>query len=476
MSTAKSLSFENRFRDELTEIVTEPCEILPLDEQVSLSDTGTFLSLKLTLAQFTELYSAIRIGAGIIYPDTFRQIEINFLQMVTCMTLCEQIIADCMTDAEFMQALSDALLPYGIGGGGGIGTNVPIPAINNSDVSGLSPGCSTSEQYGVAYALVDAFHVMATDMFEVIEVLTNDLELAGELIDNIPGLNIVVGLVVDVGNWVQDTIGENYASSYTVTTHEEIACQIYCFTQGTCQITIDDLRTSYRFFLEAFNPPSQGSPLADYLDWLIAVTSGISTVQFVALIHLMILEFIVRGSTFFGGSIRLLEIAGQTSTPITPPMSCTCDNFQCQVFDFTISEYSTYWQSHTGVPGNQALWVSGSGWTTNAVNNRITIKTKAAWSTNIDIYRVDIQISSPLLGDARQERLQRNNFATTIATITDPELEQRIDAFWTDNEMQIDLLGNAAVTPPNQLAGIYLEKVTIYYVHASEVFSGVPSC
>lgn len=328
--TSKSLSFANRNQRFVVQEVNEPCTPLPVEDQPALDAVETnWLILRLTLSQFTDLYSSIRIGAEIFDPERAFEIEINFLQVVMCAQICEAIADECFADAEWIQQLIDSLIAGGLGGAG-TGTSEPIGAIDAENIGGLAPGCNEAEKYGVAFEIANMINTVATDGFEAIETATNDAELLATILSSIPIINTIFGIAAETAVWLQDTVGENYAAAWNLSTHENMACAIYCEFDD-CTLTMLDIRDAYRGVVSTLIPPSITSSFLDFVNWLITHTSGLSNNEIVGLVHLLICEVFVRGASWFGNVYRYIEIASQISAPISVP-DCGCGTPACYFF------------------------------------------------------------------------------------------------------------------------------------------------
>lgn len=357
----KNLRFDNRFETDETLVndLTLPCGSVSVFDQMQLSENDNYITLKLSSQQFTDIYSALQIGARINEPQNYQNILLYFLQGVMCpMNLCDAIELNCMTDADFMSALVAALLPYGIGGNGS-GNDTPLDSENTSDISGLSAGCTASDEYGVCYELVAKMDTIATDFFEIVETITNPGEYAATLSDNIPIFQIVGGSVVETAAWLQDTIAEIYAAAFNASSHEDMACALYCEIKGTCDITLENIRDAYRSFLGGLSIPSPATDWVTFTLWMAGITTGLTDNVTVSLMHLFIAEVMVRGSRFLGAVTRSLEIAAQYAVPLLPPASCGCAGEWCWTADFT----STNGGFTTSVPNrNQGEYVGSTGW------------------------------------------------------------------------------------------------------------------
>lgn len=336
----------------------EPCDFLPLDEQPLLDTDENWILLKLSEAGFTRLYSAIRLGAEIFDPEKSYEIELDFLQGVMCMQLCDVIASQCLTEPGFVTTLIDTLLPYGVGSNGS-GSDVQITSINASDISALGGSCTDAEAYGNCYAIVGQLHTISTDFLEGIETLTNDLEKAEALISAVPIFgNFISSALAWIDKYISD-IEENYAAAFNVNTHEDIACTLFCSVMGTCEITVEDVRNAYRQYLDGFLPPALGVGLDEWVDWFVTLTLATDDI-IVAAMHLSIMEIMVRGSRWLGSTFRSLEIATALALPVNPPASCVCSDEWCYIFDLTTSNGSFV----ANVPNrnDQGEWISGTGW------------------------------------------------------------------------------------------------------------------
>lgn len=260
-----------------------------------------------------------------------------------CMNICSDIVAGCLTNPDFNEDLFDALLPSGVGSGGG-GSSLPLDAIGSYDIGGLPVDCNDADKYGACFSIVNQLNIVARDLLQIVELASNAVEAASELIEAIPVFGGLLSAVVETVDWIQEYMDEAYNAFFNVARHEELACAIFC-EMDDCTLTIDDIRTAFRTILLDQTPPSPSTPFPVFIAWMTPLVTTLTPLQVITIVQLFVVEVLVRGSRFLGTSYRVLEIAGALSSPIAPPEGCGCVDEQCYTVLFGTDNLDGTWSS-----------------------------------------------------------------------------------------------------------------------------------
>jgi len=369
MEHERRLAFKDRFVWELQqEIEGYSCEGSP-----QLLDTGSnIITLDLTSEQWTKIYSSILTGSDLIYPYDSHAVMWSWLKGVECaMTFCERMI-ECMTNDEatrqaifdaFLQAMIDnpenantftnALSGLGFAkSDGNNGTGSPYSTITSQT---LIIECDIDTLYGSCLALVSGLNRLSLDALEIIEVLTNPAEIAGQLASKIPILGVVAGSILEFASWAQDVIAESYSAAYTASSQEYWACKIFCLSLDDCTVTIQRVIEGYNEGITIYSPPAIDAPIEDIINWLAGLTS-LTDDAIVGAWHYFILSIMSRAGEFYGATFRALEVYAGEGTPLAPE----CED--CLTWEHTIDLLATD-GGLTVYSGKGGSWSIGVGWT-----------------------------------------------------------------------------------------------------------------
>lgn len=311
---------------------TTECFLVQIPSDANLIAAFFGAILDLTLAYNWEQ------SEGGLTPQETINFTVGWYQQIAedmCMGICDDIVAGCLTNPNFIEEIVDGLLPTGIGAGGG-GSNTPIDAIGQYDISGLGSACTDEERYGVCFSIVNQLNILARDLFQAVELGTNAIEQASTLLNAIPVFGGLLSAIVETVDWIIEFMDEAYNANFTLTTHEEVACAIYC-EMGDCSLTIDDIRQALRNILSTYDPPLENVIFVDFISWMTPLVVSLTPLHVVAMVHLFVVEVLVRGSSFIGSDYRVLEIAGALSSSLAPPEGCDCPNTWIYEWDFEVN-------------------------------------------------------------------------------------------------------------------------------------------
>lgn len=367
MSSPRQLAYKDRFVWYLQQVVSsifDDCD--DFDDRYVFPDMDTRVPLVIFLSQrqWTTLYSAVLTGADLSYPNTSHDVEYLFLQTVICPMneLC-QAIADCILNSEATQAaLIQFLADNGLSGGVG---DPSAPISDGSLEENLLPDgyvCTDDKAFGMALAVVDAINEATTEVLQAIEIVTNPIEIAAELGDNIPGIGMIAS-AGDTAAWIQDSAKEGYDLAWSTVVRDELACLLWCEFKWDCELSLDTIWDIYLGASEA-SPPT-GVTLEEWLAWLVLLpfTAALSTVATISLLGLLAMRY---GSSFgdFALGIRSLEMVMQLAADdSSSDWSIVCDPCSptwCYEWSVGLGNLSD-WTAYNSGDGPRAT-LSGSGW------------------------------------------------------------------------------------------------------------------
>lgn len=218
---------------------------------------GAYLPFFFTNESFTRVLSALWNGAILTYGDEGFQVIWDFLVNVEYpMTFCEQLIACLTTDEDVRAAFRDFV--------------INDPAINEhmTDIAQtavlslenrlsnlLKPDqCDPDYIFNQCSVLVQLLHDVTEDIFEAIEVGSNQAERADIFVSMFPaaGFNDTAATIFRVGDQLAEELAEEYSGAYDEALYDEIRCKIFCEVKDDCEMSIDRMIAVYEdLFAEA---------------------------------------------------------------------------------------------------------------------------------------------------------------------------------------------------------------------------------
>ena len=349
MASPRRLAFRDRSVWELEQVVSaifDDCD--GLTDPYTFPDMTTRIPFVMLLSQaeFTTLYSAVLTGADLTYPNRSHDVENLFLQIVNCpmSEFCAAMINCLQNNPDTLAALLQLLSEQGYTGGVGDPSAPLSETITGQNLLPAGYVCTDDNAFGMALALVNSINDATTEVLQAIEILTNPVEIAAELGDNIPGVG-ALSSAGDVARWIQDAAQEAYELAWSTVIRDELACLLWCEFKGGCSLTFDSIWNVYLSAAGIAPPP--GVLLTDWLAWLIALpfTASLSTVASVSLLGLLAMRY---GGSFgdFQLGIQSLEtvinLAQDDSSPDWATVCDPCLASWCHEFDFTVDDGGWY--------------------------------------------------------------------------------------------------------------------------------------
>ena len=282
---------------------------------------------------------------------------------------CANLIQCLLADEDTRSAVIELLIESGSIGAGAGGQSVGLQTIYTEQIGAL-PGCDDDDRYGVAYNIVAMLNTVTEDMLDIVELILEQAEMAVALIQWIPLLGAFVESARAAATYVITSVAPVYRAAYNTTTHETLACAIYCkIPADGCTVTLQSIIEAYEELLADFNPPGAFAGIVETMEWYASLVLD-TDLAIAGLMQLLILSVFVRGGTFMAVPRTVLSIAIETSIPITVPCDeCPAECFQwlsggLPYTDWDILEYAGYSGTYNEASDRfEAVWdhVHGSG-------------------------------------------------------------------------------------------------------------------
>lgn len=406
----------------------------PADNPVLFTDNeATYqLVLQVTAEQWVRLFSAATAGADLLYPDTSLDAVFPLRRAVDCMpTFCEAV-NECITTVPTIQINMIAIVNFW-GEDGEDGENPPVIEVNPV----IAEDCDLDILFGACTQLVDLANTAITDVFEVIEAITNLVELANEVLELIPGLNFLAS-VLDIANVLQEQLAENYAAAYTSTIRDELRCALFCAIRDDCTLDWDAMT---QVFADLAGQSILTLDIQDFVEFFTTGTFSGDEVVYASF-------WFMFGMMSYGGRFlnidanRLVQISTSFLNDPDPDWLVLCDcGFEWE-HEFAGSEL----QSEFVAYDSRATW-SGTGWENGAISTLIQINRITSF-TSTNIYSIQVILSDPLASVGR--------FQFWPGNIGVPGQVEQVSSIWFVD----DDLTDFAVGIDNKTGGTYNGEIT----------------
>ena len=347
------LSYRGKFTPNLIQAINEYNDCLDIDNQIQFPDMTTRIPLIVEWSQeeFTEIASAVLNGALQAVPDNYMDVFSTFFRIIGCpVDICD-LVADCIesnpsvatalanliaTNSMVQSGISTAVqITNQYGGDSNWNNSLPASILDASRIPDDAL-CTDANKYAMSLAIVRALDTLTNDFLEIIEVLTNPNEIAGDLVKTVPIFGGAASLAFDTAAWLQDNISEVYNAAYNSATEQNIACHIYC-NFNDCDLSYNDILQSY-YEVGSFTPPNTDDFLV-IMDWLITEVIPSTDDVIVGAMHTMILYCLQWGSNWVGSAgftLLDIEIENAKDEEVTVPEECECGpSYNAYYIDFT---------------------------------------------------------------------------------------------------------------------------------------------
>lgn len=269
------------------------------------------------------------------------------------MAFCEDV-ANCIENSD---SVNDALVAWNTlhNGTGGIGDpeNVLPEEVRTANLLPDNFVCDNDHRYGSAVGIVEAIHAATIEVFEKIEILTNPLELAAEIADNVPVAE-AAGISAEIILWIQDTAYELYNNAWSDVVKDDISCELFCLMQDEwpCHLDFSMLMEVYQDV--AFpSPPAITDSWLVWANWLLALpfTSNELIVKLCGLLGLLTMRYGGKFGAYVLG-VRSLEttisLLADDTNPDWATLCLECPPRWSHFWDFTIGKDTWFLQGGYG--------------------------------------------------------------------------------------------------------------------------------
>lgn len=332
-------------------------------------DETAYVVLPLTGREISRLISCVEYGADLLYPAASHEIYWTFVQGLECSVLCDAIASECLQSEEFLQTLSQALLSAGILQDGTSVTNNIAAASASAVLVDLGAGCSANDRYGACYEIVRQLDVVANDVLDVLALYSTNVELAQQLAKKVPIIGEYLSTAAMVAKYMIDVAIDGYLVAFNTTSHDVLACAIYCQMFDSCQLTLQHVLDGYRDVLTVeLTLPSSATDWLGVAEFLRDIGSIAADEVLAGSLHWLILQVFARGSAVNAATLRILTIALSEAPSLSPPETCDCSGWR-HTFDFTIDNGGWSVADLTSATGGQysvgaGVYVTSTGWQT----------------------------------------------------------------------------------------------------------------
>lgn len=337
MDEMEQLAYKNRFVRQLVQDLNnyEASDVTP---QV-ISGPDNLILLKVSYEEWVKLLSSVFTGADICYPsesDSVRWILLRAVEQP--MDFCA-MVANAINECEDVRDAVWGAMQAGIG-------NVPsvqnafrewwladqqirdtmdqrynVPSVNDAVSTGniLKPDqCLDDYIFNQCVVLVDLLNDVSIDIFQAVEVGTNQLERWGIFTSAIPATGQIIP--VDEGlafiNQLVEELAEDYDGAFDTALRNEIACDIFCIAKDGCTLSLDQAIAYYQ------DKASTSISLEDPASTLQQIVSFIATGDFpgdvpVYAMHLLSLTLMKLAQKVFGVDFTslYLQVIAAGDTP-----------------------------------------------------------------------------------------------------------------------------------------------------------------
>lgn len=358
---------------------------------------GTYLPFFFTEESFLRVLSALINGAALTYPDTWLQVVWDFLKSVEYPVDFCTLVANAINDCEDVRDAINGAMQNAIG-------NVPsvqnafrewwladeqirdtmdqrynVPSLNDSVSSGniLKPDqCLDDYIFNQCVVLVDLLNDISIDIFEAIEVGTNQLERWSIVTSAVPA----TGQVIPVDEGLQfvdqliEEVYEDYTGAFDTALRNDIACEIFCIAKDSCTLSLDDVITYYENKVGSLSVDDPVTLVQDIVNFI--NTGDFPNDLPVYLMHLLSLALLKLAQNVFGidfvGLYSVVIAAGDTPNN---DWELICDECPTEVcLDFTTGANGFYAGDENGNPTSGfGVWIDGEGFAPNQTTGGFNI-------------------------------------------------------------------------------------------------------
>lgn len=212
------------------------------------------ITIKLSEAEFTKLLSATTVGAVYKYPDEWIDLTSILLEGLHCNMAAKK--SCCIVPQSVTQALINNNLGIGVedvddGQSGTVEINFNFPvatvlpdAVTDEILVDADPqgtGCDLDTLWASVDAFVEFVNQAIIDTLQQLEVFSNKIEIAGAILEAIPGIgSLPADDVAQIVNIWQEALLENYEAQITSGLLNELKCDLFAAVQPNCTVNVED--------------------------------------------------------------------------------------------------------------------------------------------------------------------------------------------------------------------------------------------
>lgn len=243
--------------------------------------------------------------------------------------------------------------------GAGDGQNPLVTTVGLTD-------CDEDELYGFALQIVQLMNTMILDAFEILEVLTNGIEFLAGLSEVIPSM---VTQTLDIINYFQEALVENYEANYSVALETQYACDLFCIALSPgheCTLNWWDI---YTYFMTKFGAELADATLSDICG---AIAAGEWEGSEICDACMAILANVLyHGGSWANYSLQFIQtyLPSLTNDPDSDWETNCTDCIWLFEADFTVDNGGFEKTTDFLVGAGQGEYVASSGWHSTAQNN-----------------------------------------------------------------------------------------------------------
>lgn len=280
-------------------------------------DERTLVPFYLSQREYTALASAIDVGSDIAYGDDAIAVWWLFVKnmrypvpicdlVTTALLTCEDVQAAIATLIATSPVIQDAVRDFVTGDPAlnqwatDIAQN-QVLSLSNRGENLLKPDeCNPDFLFNQSSALVQLCHDVSEDIFEGVEVGTNQLERADIFVGMFPaaGFNDTAATVFRAADQLVEEVAEDYSGAYDEALYDDIRCKIFCACKDDCLLSIDKAIDVYKELLGEEIPTDPIEAFQFVLQFI--GTGDFPTDSPVYIMHLLVLTGIRVGSDALG--------------------------------------------------------------------------------------------------------------------------------------------------------------------------------
>lgn len=387
----KELAYADRFTDLLVSTISsDTSEDSVLNDLAIGSGDKIWLALEVDKQSWVDLFSATMTGADLMYKDNAHQVLWILWKAAKMGTFCQQV-ADCITsNAATQGALEQWLSDSGLSGGAGNPEERLSDEVLGQDwLAGLD--CDNDKLWGACQEVVDGVFDSTLEILQRLDLISNNTELMGELLDSIPIVGGLLSFAFDFTTWMLDTAKALFLAADSPDIRDELCCDLFCLAQASCELTMANVQTTFKTNAISQPPPAMSS-LAENLQWLMELTltgdTDLKIASTVCLMGVMVMEF---GGSFGQMALGVKSMQQLAAIGVIEEASSgwtvTCDECpDAWCVEYTVADDLNSWIPFAGRAVFDGGWKRGNEPTIIQINSPV-------WGQDISISEVTITMN-----------------------------------------------------------------------------------